>query len=630
MKIMSLFFPVFSLCVILATLSQSVAYGEPKQVAVAVLAVNKQQIDLFAEQFQRFNDSQSNIKVDVDFYSDKGLKSRLSGWLESGEYDLIHWQAGKRLDVIVEQELLLPIDTLISEQSLTKNVSGQLLDVVDINGSYQALPFGYYPWGFYYSKTVFAKHGIAIPNTWSEFLAICQKLKRLGVAPIVQANQEGWPLLAWLDFLALDNGGLSARQEFTEYASASREDTEKVVKQFSTLLDHGYFFAPDHSWRWERTITILLRQQAAMTLLGQFAESEIQAVNSSQIGYFPFPYSKASAHYPAVAPIDLFVVPMASKNHASLAALLNFLVQPEINKTLATGLGFLPVYPQFDGQGLSERASIGLQSLRQSSGLVQYFDRDAEPQYATNLANSIGQSILNGEPSVLKGALSGQEFVSSPTHTLDYALSGQLLNFSSFTGSRGTFFASNVLKAIYQKLGYSIAITRYQNLAETLESFKYGADGELVRADVFSDTSDDLIKVPEPLIETSLYLVCRTRTGCENKLPAKTRVGTSMDILVLKDWWKKENALKQVFANTASMLKEYNSGQLDFMIMSAIDVSAYQEQFITSSFRNVLTIPLFHFVHKKHQLLVDDINQGLIDFKKTPDYQAFQERYWLN
>lgn len=630
MKIKQFLVSVFSVYLTFITLSQAQTHPQQKHISVAVLAINEQQIALFSEQFSRFNRSQSKIFVNVDFFSDQGLKSKLTAWLESGEYDLIHWQAGKRLDDIVKQELLLPIDSLIDKQSLIKNVSPQLLKAVDINGFYQALPFAYYPWGFYYSKVLFDKYALSAPKTWAEFLVICHTLKKQGIAPLVQANQEGWPLLAWIDFLALDNGGVRTRQELTEYANVSRSSVDKIVEQFTTLLDYGYFFSPDHSWRWEQTLTLLLRQQAAMTLIGQFAESNIKADYSSQIGFFPFPQKQIDGEHPAVAPIDLFIVPLASKNHAYLSAILDFLVQPATNNILATGLGFLPAYPQFDGQGLSERALIGMQSLRESSELVQFFDRDAENQYATNLANSIAQSILDGEPSAFKGALLGQEFIQSTRQTVNFGLPEKWLNFSSFTGSRGTFFASNMLSAVYKKLGYNISVTRYQNLAESLNSYKFGADGELVRAEILSSQTEELIQVPEPIADTSFYLVCRTNDACARKLLPNVMVGTSMDILTIKDWWKGEQAIRQDYQTTALMLQAYTSGQLDFMILSSIDVSAYKEQLSTSGYRTILSIPFYHFIHKKHRSMLDDVNQGLKDFKQSSAYQDFKKRYWLN
>lgn len=630
MKIRSYCISVAVFYLVAVMLNYSNAFAKPKQISVAVLAINEQQISIFAEQFERFNNSQSEVIVNVDYYSDQGLKSKLSGWMESGKYDLVHWQAGKRLHDVVAQELLLPIDSLIDSKTLKKNVNAKILDVVDIAGSYQALPFGYYPWGFYYSKTVFAKHEILPPKSWTEFLAICSKLKKLGIAPLIQSNQEGWPLLAWIDYLALDNGGASTRQNMTQYANVSRENVTKVVEQFSTLLDFGYFFAPDHSWRWEQAITLFLRQQAAMTLIGQFAESEIKPEHSSQIGYFPFPHKQTDIQHPAVAPIDLFVVPLASTNHAYLPALLDFLAQPQTNKALATGLGFLPVYPQFDGQGLSERASIGLQSLRESTELVQFFDRDTEVKYATNLANSIAQSILNGEPSVFKGALLGQEFVDSTNHKVNFGYPDKLLNFSSFTGSRGTFFASNMFSAIYKKLGYNISVTRYHNLPESLDSYKFGADGELARTESFKGQSEHLIQVPEPMASTSIYLVCRISDTCARKLPPKVKVGSNIDILSLRGWWQEQKVIKRNYETTTLMLQAFSSGKLDYMILPSIDVAAYNEQLSDSGYRTILTIPFYHYIHKKHQNILEQVNQGIKEFKQTTEYQNFKKRYWLN
>ncbi|MBU3004852.1 ABC transporter substrate-binding protein [Paraglaciecola arctica] len=618
------------LCLATVLLNISTIHAKPVQLSVAVLAINKQQISLFAEQFYRFNNLQSEVVIDVDFYSDQGLKSKLLGWLETGKYDLIHWQAGRRLDDLVVQELLLPIDRLIDKKTLNKNVSSQLLDSVEYSGSYLALPFAYYPWGFYYSKTVFAKHGILPPKSWAEFLAICDKLKKLGIAPLVQANQEGWPLLGWIDFLALDNGGIETRQEMTEFASVGRDSIARVVEQFSILLDYGYFFAPDHSWRWEQAITLLLRQQAAMSLIGQFAESEIQPEHNSQIGYFPFPHSQSNLVYPEVAPIDLFMVPLASNNHEHLPILLNFLAQPETNKALASGIGFLPVYPEYDGEGLSERALIGLRSLQKSTELVPFFDRDSEEKYATNLANSIAHSILNGEASAFEGALSGHDFVNSTNQTLDYVLPEKLLNFTSFTGSRGTFFVSNVLSEVYKKLGYNLSVTRYRNLPDSLNSYKYGADGELVRAAVFNGLSEDLIQVPEPLAESSIYLLCHTKVACTGELSPQVEVGTSIEILSIEDWWKTEKAIKQDYTTTSLMLQAFMTGQLNYMILTAADMAAYSEQLSNSSFRTILTIPFYHFIHEKHRTMLRDVNQGIKDFKQTSAYQDFKKRYWLN
>jgi len=78
------------------------------------------------------------------------------------------------------------------------------------------------------------------------------------------------------------------------------------------------------------------------------------------------------------------------------------------------------------------------------------------------------------------------------------------------------------------------------------------------------------------------------------------------------------------------MLKEFKSGQQDYMILSSVDVSAYKEELSTSSYWTVLTILFYHFRHKKHASMLEDVNQGLKYFKQTPTYEDYRKRYWLN
>ena len=85
MKIKPFFVSVLSVYFALTTLSQAKVDIKLKHISIAVLAVNDQSMSLFSEQFTIFNNSQSEIRVEVDFYSDQGHKSKLAGWLESGE-----------------------------------------------------------------------------------------------------------------------------------------------------------------------------------------------------------------------------------------------------------------------------------------------------------------------------------------------------------------------------------------------------------------------------------------------------------------------------------------------------------------------------------------------------------------
>ena len=44
--------------------------------------------------------------------------------------------------------------------------------------------------GVFYNKDVFAKNGIAVPKTYAEFLALCEKIKATGVTPLAFRGQR--------------------------------------------------------------------------------------------------------------------------------------------------------------------------------------------------------------------------------------------------------------------------------------------------------------------------------------------------------------------------------------------------------------------------------------------------------
>ncbi|MEI8649702.1 hypothetical protein P4S73_20395 [Paraglaciecola sp. Hal342] len=78
------------------------------------------------------------------------------------------------------------------------------------------------------------------------------------------------------------------------------------------------------------------------------------------------------------------------------------------------------------------------------------------------------------------------------------------LYFASLTGLKETFFASNLMQDIYRQLGYQISVTRYTTLEASLNSYRFGIDGELVRVDAYKKLAPSLTKIPEPLANVAL------------------------------------------------------------------------------------------------------------------------------
>jgi len=68
-------------------------------------------------------------------------------------------------------------------------------------GSVYAAPSNLGAWVCWYSRRQFREHGWDVPTTWSGFLALCEKIRAAGVAPL--AFQGKYPTYAWSTLLSL-------------------------------------------------------------------------------------------------------------------------------------------------------------------------------------------------------------------------------------------------------------------------------------------------------------------------------------------------------------------------------------------------------------------------------------------
>ena len=75
-----------------------------------------------------------------------------------------------------------------------------LLSTFAYEGKTYAMPSNYSMW-CWYNRKQFRENGWEAPKTWGEFTALCEKVKKAGVAPL--AFQGKYPYYAWATLLSL-------------------------------------------------------------------------------------------------------------------------------------------------------------------------------------------------------------------------------------------------------------------------------------------------------------------------------------------------------------------------------------------------------------------------------------------
>jgi len=610
------------------------AIAQAQQVlSVAVLTTNERQSDIYRGVFNDFSTQSSQYDVNVTFFSDKEFKRLLPKWLETGEFDLLYWQAGERLRSLIAQDVIQPIDSLLPREELQSAIQPAVLRSVthqsasNADAATYALPIAHYGWGFYYNKAVFQELSVKPPKNWKEFIALCQRIKAQGANPLVQAVQESWPVLAWLDYLSLDAGGLEFRQQLIDGQTLSGATADIFLKQFEQLLSNEWFFAPQRHWTWQQVMKVVEDKQAAMTLMGQFAEGTIDPLLNKDIGFFSFPKAN-QMNQAEVAPLEIWVVPRSAKNKAHLAPLLRFLLAN--NKEMAMGFDSLPVVnTQFTQDLPSDRVKIAANSLANSSTLVQFFDREAKDDIAKNAARSIAKSIHEDNSASLREGILKRTHINYETNTFAQAAELPQLYFASVTGVKESFFASNLMQEIYQQLGYGISVTRFGSLEASLNAYRFGGDGELMRVDGYKHLAPSLQQIPEPLTNVSFYLVCKDLDMCATSLPKASEVSVINDLLVVNNWANENQVKLKKYDTVETLFRAFNDNKQGLMVLGASEIIDNKLLISSSTYRTIITVPLYHYVHNKHKELIPLIDSALKEYKKTEQYQALKNRYWL-
>ena len=369
-----------------------------EEIKAAVISASPSKSETIAQIIDAFEHYHPQYSLNITFYSNARYKQDIESFIEQTDYDVVQLQAGKRLTQYIDSNKLTQLDPLIDTAQISHDYPQSTLHhMSNKQGHLFAVPLAIYSWGFYYNKAVFKKNNLEIPNTWSEFLSICQTLSSKNIIPIVQANKENWEALAWLDFLLLKQGGVELRNKFINQQPLSIHKSKQVINPLMQLVNKKYIYTPDEKWGWDQSISAVYRGVAAMTLTGMFTEGKLSESNDKNIGFFPFPESKGT-----IAPLDVLAIPNSSKNKKGASALLSFLSQREIHSKSSIGIGWLPALKSQNNLVLPQRQQSILAHLQNSTVLVPYLDKEISSSRAQNVNNALNNLLLhNAQPDLI-------------------------------------------------------------------------------------------------------------------------------------------------------------------------------------------------------------------------------------
>lgn len=202
------------------------------------------------------------------------------------------------------------------------------LEFVPQDGAY-ALPYVANAAGILYNKDMFDEHGWKIPETWDEFIALCDEIEAEGIQPLYLGYKDTWTCLAPWNALAVGLSDSDTCNQVNMGNTTFTKEYREVAEKTKALLD--YAEPNPYAYGYNDACTAFARGQSAMYPIGSYAIPQIKSVNPTMnIDSFTFPANDAEEDNVLNSGIDLqFCVMKNCENKEAVYEVLRFLYEDE-------------------------------------------------------------------------------------------------------------------------------------------------------------------------------------------------------------------------------------------------------------------------------------------------------------
>ena len=292
-------------------------------------------VPYFAELVQRFNDSQSAVRVVHD--STSGIAA---GFVRGNPPDVAAFTYNLEMARFMERGALSDLADLPEASRIRPEVQELVDQYATYPGRTSVLPYSITAASVIYDVDLFERVGVAVPETWTQLLAACDAFRAAGVDPIYSTFREPWTVSQGL-FDYTTGGMLDVAAFFAEMSEQGTEvgrgSSVSFERDFAEPVDRMLQLAErsnaNRASRGYGDGNLAMAQgQAAMLMQGPWALGEIAKTNpEARIGTFPLPVTEDPADRKVRVNLDLALwIPESSRKQEAAREFLRYLMQPEV------------------------------------------------------------------------------------------------------------------------------------------------------------------------------------------------------------------------------------------------------------------------------------------------------------
>lgn len=271
---------------------------------IELLQYKPEAVEAFEQIEKRFNDTHDDIELSIESPNEAMtiLKTR---FIREDYPDIVAIGGDINYSNFLDAEMFMDISDFdgISKVKPVYIEIEKELEFIPQDGIY-ALPYAANAAGVLYNKDMFEEHGWKIPQTWTEFMSLCESIKSSGIYPTYSGYKDTWTCLAPWNALAV---GLTA-PDICAMVNAGKttfaKEYRQVAEKMKILLN--YTEPNPFAYSYNDACTAFARGKSAMFVIGNYAVPQIKSVNPDiNIDSFTFPANENEENNVLVSGVDL-------------------------------------------------------------------------------------------------------------------------------------------------------------------------------------------------------------------------------------------------------------------------------------------------------------------------------------
>lgn len=299
-------------------------------IEVEMVSYKPESVAAFEEIQNKFNESHDNIHLTINSPNEAMtiLKTR---FIKEDYPDIVAIGGDINYSNFLDADLFMDV----SDFEGVKNIKQSYLDMekelefTPHEGIY-GLPYAANAAGILYNEDMFVEHGWEIPETWDEFIALCDTIEEEGIVPIYLGFKDTWTCLAPWNTLAVGLTDSDVYNQVNKGNTTFEKEYKEVAEKMKMLLN--YAEPNSYAYSYNDACTAFARGEAAMYTIGSYAVPQIKSVNPDMnINSFTFPANESKEDNVLNSGIDLnfAVMKESSEKKEAIYEVLSFLYEDE-------------------------------------------------------------------------------------------------------------------------------------------------------------------------------------------------------------------------------------------------------------------------------------------------------------